>query len=109
VDLHDTGRRIEDVERDSVGDQVGAEPDVLAAPVFQRRAEGVREAGRVGEFTPPAAMTRSYSTESATSGVAVRNLMFTPSSRQRFCRMFSRRLRLIAAKPWPPEVNVVPR
>ena len=65
---------------------------------------------RVAEFIPSDATTRSYSALSAaTSGASVRNRMRTPSSAQRACRMASSRLRLIAAKPCPPEVNVVPR
>src|ERR1700677_269927 len=65
---------------------------------------------RVTEFIPSAATTRSWlAASSATSGASVRNLSRTPSSAQRACRMASRRLRLIAANPWPPEVNVVPR
>ena len=65
---------------------------------------------RVAEFIPSAATTRSWLAASAvTSGASVRNRIRTPSSAQRACKMASRRLRLIAAKPCPPEVNVVPR
>src|SRR3954453_2617457 len=65
---------------------------------------------RTAEFAPSAATTRSYSRPSAsTSGPSVRKVNRTPSSAQRSCSSWSRTLRLIAAKPWPPIVVRVPR
>src|SRR5580704_11505105 len=65
---------------------------------------------RVAEFIPSEATTRSYSALSAaTSGASVRNKTRTPRAAQRACRIASSRLRLIAAKPCPPEVKMVLR
>src|SRR5579863_7186901 len=65
---------------------------------------------RVTEFAPSAATTRSYSAaRAAGSGASARNRTRTPSAAQRACKMASSRLRLMAAKPCPPEVKVVPR
>jgi hypothetical protein len=43
VYLHDTGGSVEDMEFERVEDEVGAKPNVLAAPGFQLWAEGARK------------------------------------------------------------------
>ena len=81
----------------------------LLAILQQRCAElGVR--AQFSTPAPSAATTRSYSAASVmASGAGVLNCARTPSSAHRCWRMASSRCRLIAAKPWPPEVSTLPR
>ncbi|SLH13766.1 Uncharacterised protein [Mycobacteroides abscessus subsp. abscessus] len=65
---------------------------------------------RTAELMPSEASTRSWvAARSSTSGAGVRKWMVTPRSVQRRCSSRSSSLRLIAAKPWPPEVRTWPR
>ena len=57
---------------------------------------------RIFELTPSDAMIRSASGKSSSDSTSRSNCSVTPSCSQRACRMFSRCLRPMPMKPWPP-------